>query len=57
MSNKLNNLADKAISDEELEQVSGGALYPPKTCPMCLGSMYNTTGHYICSNPNCGYQE
>ena len=32
--NKLNNLADKAISDDELEQVSGGAGLQKK-CPYC----------------------
>lgn len=38
MENKqLNNLADKTISDEELEKVAGGTKY--LKCPYC-GTMY-----------------
>ena len=47
MSNILNNFADKAISDEELEQVSGGTKYQP--CPKC-GAMVPLGG--TCTNCN-----
>lgn len=51
--NKLNNLADKAISDDELENVSGGALTFPKYCTPCQYLFY-WDGAGVCTCPKCG---
>lgn len=53
MLNNLSNLADKAISDEELENVSGGANTMPKKCPSCKQIFqWDTTTACVC--PYCG---
>ena len=48
---KINNcpdLSNKAISDDELEQVTGGVLYQPKTCAVCGTVMWQVGTPMVC---------